>query len=400
MRPFVLRHVPAAAFVVAVASVLLAGEPRAQESGATGDGARVAWRYAPAGSSFAGVAVRDGTVFAIDRGGAAIHALDAATGTPRWRTTERVPSDFGYGLALSPRVDFAAVVVGCDSGLLALDPATGKQLWHSPIDKGVAGPACTETVVFAGGADGHVHACELKTGRELWRHEFVHDRPDDPPGVDGEKARFPGRPARPGAAITDGQVVAVPVFDQCRVLLLDAATGKRRWDFRTEGWMYGTPGLGALHVLAGSQDRHVYGIDRETGKLAWKVPTGARVESCVAMAERFAYVGSCDGHLYAIDHAVGRVVWRFAIDKDAHGRAPLYGRPLVAGDTVYLAAMRGVVHAIDRAKGTERWQLRPVAEAELDGDLATDGTLLFATTRRTREAGQSAVVAIEPPRAK
>lgn len=360
--------------------------------------AHVLWQYAPPGSSFEEVLTADGMVFVLDRAGK-IHALDAATGDVRWVSEGRIEFSFGYGIASSPRPGFAAILVGCDTGLIALDQKSGKPLWSTAIDKGVAGPACTQDAVIAGGADGKVHACDLLTGKLLWEHDYLGDRPEDPPGFQGADARFDGRPARPGAAATDGAMVALSVFDQCRTLAIDAKSGKRLWDFRTQGWMYGRPTFGTLHVFVGSQDDHVYGVDKELGKQAWNVATGSRNEAAATAADRFVYFGSCDGNLYAVDQMVGRVVWQFATEKDAAIGSPIYGRPVVVGDTVYLAVMNGIVYAVDRRSGKQRWQFRPVAKCRISGDLATDGERLFVAAGAPimqGEAGKSAVFAIAP----
>ncbi|HEU4419823.1 MAG TPA: PQQ-binding-like beta-propeller repeat protein [Planctomycetota bacterium] len=356
---------------------------------------RVQWKYAPKDSQFEGVLVSDGAVFGLDRAGA-IHAIDAASGERRW-TTGKLGLTYGYGMVLAKASGCDALLVGTDTGFFAFDRATGKQLWFTPIDAGVAGPACSDTAVIAGSADGNVYACELKTGRILWHHDYVEDRPDDPPGFDGSRARFGGKPARPGAAAVDGKVMALSIFDQCRAIALDVATGKRLWDFRTEGWMYGQPEFGPLHVFVGSQDKNFYAVDRDLGKLAWKVPTALRVEAGSTVVDRFVYFGSCDGNLYAVDQGVGRVAWKFMTETNERGGAPIYSRPLVRGDAVYLAAMNGTVYAVDRKQGQLLWRIAPLAKSQLVSELVTDGELLFVTTRRHNDDGESAVVAIKLP---
>lgn len=381
--------------VLAICTSLLVGAAAAQDARSLPEQqseARVLWKYAPANSRFSEVVARDGTVFALDRSGV-IHALDAASGKPRWTRKEKEPFSFGFGIALSEQPAFDALLVACDNGLFALEAKTGKKLWHADIPLGVAGPACTADAVFAGSADGSVYALELTTGRILWQHEYLEDAPEDPPGFPGHQARFPGRPARPRGAVTDGEMVVLSIFDQCRVLAVDAKTGKRLWDFATKGWLSGRPAIGPRNVIVGSQDQHFYAIDKEMGKLAWKLKTRARNAAPPAPTERFVYLGSCDASVYAVDQ--GRVSWEFATDHEEGRGAPMYSCPLVMGDVVYVAAMRGVIYALQRKTGKLLWSLRPLANSELNSDLATDGERLFVTTRKNGDAGQSAVLAIE-----
>jgi len=354
---------------------------------------RVLWKYAPEGARFSGVISDKGIVFALDRAGK-VHALEAPTGDVLWTSEGKYSFGYGYGLALSPDPEFDALLVGSDAGLFALDRRTGDEIWHTETPSGVAGPACTPEVVVAGSADGKVYGCELKTGKILWRHDYLEDRPDDPPGFSGNQARFGGRPARPGNAATDGQMVVLPIFDQCRALALDAVTGERLWAFSTQGWMHGRATIGPRNVYVSSQDKHVYAIDREIGKLAWKVKTHARNEGAAALTDRFVYFGSCDASLYSVDHGVGKVHWKYETEHEEGRGAPIYSRPLVMGDTVYLAAMSGKIYAVHRDTGELTWKFCPLPKSEPNSDLAAANGLLFVTTRKSGDEGESAVVAI------
>jgi polyvinyl alcohol dehydrogenase (cytochrome) len=73
-------------------------------------------------------------------------------------------------------------------GLYALEPSTGKVLWHSaPDDVCAARPFCdsgilasiavTPGVVFAGHEDGRVRAYEAATGHVLWQFDSSQEVP-------------------------------------------------------------------------------------------------------------------------------------------------------------------------------------------------------------------------------
>ena len=94
------------------------------------------------------------------------------------------------------------------------------------------------------------------------------------------------------------------------------------------------------------------------------------------------YFGSCDAHLYGLGRADGAKAWAFETEH-AEGRgAPIYGSPVVIGDTIYLGAMAGKVYAIARETGELRWSVAPMPGSEINSDLRTDGERLFVTTRR------------------
>lgn len=356
--------------------------------------AEVVWRYAPQPSYFDHVVVGDGRLFALDRKGR-VHAIDAVTGRPCWVGKEGLVCDRVFGITLARHEQVAMVVVGTDKGMYAFRAADGEKLWFTAVAAGVAGPAVAKGLVVAGGADGRVYGFDLKSGAIRWQSDYLEDRPDDPPGFRGAEARFQ-EPARPCAAATDGEMVALSVFDQCRTLAFDAASGKRLWDFRTQGWMYGRPSIGPLFVYVGSQDNHVYAVDKQIGRQQWKVATDSRNEAMAAVGDRFVYCGCCDGTVRAIDVAVGRVAWTFTIDKAEPRTTAIYARPVVRGDTVYCGALEGTVYALDRAAGTLRWKLRPAA-GWIAGDLETDGERLFVVTQEDDGKGESAVLAIRLP---
>lgn len=283
----------------------------------------VAWRYAPVPSDFHEVLVHGGKVFALDRTGR-IHAIDAVTGEKIWISDGGLQFRQVFGMSIADRPEIQAVLVGCDQGLLLLRASDGVRLWYQQIQGGVAGPALIADIVVAAGANGRVYGCALATGEVRWQHDYLEDRPDDPPGFRGRNARF-ANPARPGDADTDGTLVAVSIFDQCRTLALDAH-GRRLWEFRTEGWIYGRPTIGPLYVYVGSQDQRMYAIDKQIGKPAWQLETAARNEAAAAVHGRFVYYGSCNGNLYALDAAVGGSRGR----SRSHPRATV-ARPSTAG---------------------------------------------------------------------
>lgn len=356
--------------------------------------AEVAWRYAPQPSDFDHVVVGDGVLFALDRRGC-VHAIDSVTGKPRWVGKDPLVCRCYFGITLTAHEQVAMVVVGTDQGIYAFRAKDGEKLWFTEVAAGVAGPAAAKGIAVAGGADGKVYGFDLKTGEVRWQSDYLEDRPDDPPGFRGAEARF-SEPARPCAAATDGEMVALSIFDQCRTLAFDAATGKRLWDFKTEGWMYGTPAIGPLFVYVGSQDNNVYAVDKQLGKQQWKVATESRNEAMAAVQDRFLYCGCCDGTLRAIDVAVGRVAWTFSIDQVEKRTLAIYARPVVRADTVYFGALEGTVYALDRASGKLRWKLR-AAEGRITGDLEIDGKHLLVVTDSDDGKGESSVLAIRLP---
>ncbi len=114
--------------------------------------------------------VAGGRVFVATHAGN-LYALDAATGTPRWRFTAPGP------LLHSPAVaENRVITAAAEGGVYALDAATGRLLWSAAVRPGGAGfaaaPLIAERRVFLGSRDGRFYCLDLADGRELWRADL------------------------------------------------------------------------------------------------------------------------------------------------------------------------------------------------------------------------------------
>lgn len=297
-----------------------------------------------------------------------------------------------------PGSDGERVYFTSATGVTAVAASDGAKVWHTglPACDGPVVAVSKQKLVYVGGHDGRLYAFDSGTGRAVWTADFVSDAPADPPGFAGARARLDGTRARPSALIADGDALFLSVFDQCRLIALDAKTGDRLWAVQTGGWVYGHAVANATHVCFGSQDKTYYCCERVTGKLVWRFATQGRIESGGVVDGQFVYFGSCDGGLYSISLADGKEHWRFATDHDAKGRASaIYSDPLLRPGGVFFAAGEGQAYLVDRDKGTLRWKIRPDDQGELYCSGATDGSSFFVTPRPAlQRKGGAALVAI------
>jgi hypothetical protein len=118
-------------------------------------------------------------------------ALRLADGEPAWQI-QVGPA----GKDLSPPVtDGERLYVGTRQGLHTLGPADGHELWHFPVERGVAAaPVVVGGVVYIACRDHHLYALDSISGQELWCYE-VERRIEVPPLITAS--------ARPLAAIAD-----------------------------------------------------------------------------------------------------------------------------------------------------------------------------------------------------
>ena len=249
--------------------------------------------------------------------------------------------------------------------------------------------------IFVGGNDGNLYALDAKTGEQVWASDFIADAPPDPPGFSGEQARLSKTKARPSALASDGETIFLSVFDQCRIVAVNAANGKRLWSFQTGGWVYGSAVATKQHVFFGSQDKNFYCLDKQTGRKVWSHQTKGRIESGGAVDDKFVYFGSCDGGVYCLNQNDGELRWRFAVDQRDGGNSAIYLVPLLHNGVVYFAAGEGQAYAVDQRTGELKWKVRPIKGSELYCSPTTDGALFFVVTRaESKERGEPSLVAI------
>lgn len=258
-----------------------------------------------------------------------LFGLDEQTGAVRW--------------TFSPDDDYpgADATVGDDGSLYSvgryvyrIQPTTGQAIWRVDLQERPFSPVVAAGVVYVGtraaisgsnvlGA-GHAVALDAATGRVLWKTPIP--APEDPArgGVNG-----------PGALTADMFIVA---SDNGRVYGLDRATGAQRWEFEGDrSYLAGVVMLGNVAVVASAYGK-IQGINAQTGAALWTVDAGGHFIYRITTDGELAY--AVNGRLFALN-ARGQIVWRY----DAGESVPIYTGPRSAGGTVFVGANDGF-HAV------------------------------------------------------
>jgi outer membrane protein assembly factor BamB len=234
-------------------------------------GPKLAWKVTGIGEGYAGVSVVAGKAYTMgeDSSSSYIRALDEATGKALW-SAKVGPIGGGQnypGPRCTPAVDGNLVVaLGQHGDLVAVDAATGKELWRTHLVNELGGGMMSgwgysesplidgdKVICTPGGAKGTLAALDRKTGKVLWRSTDWTD-----------KAAY--------ASIVPATIHGVKQYVQ---LTGDARSGESRGE-RKPGEKKGERKGGDRGGEGGSVPGSIAGVDAATGKLLWKAPRTGR----------------------------------------------------------------------------------------------------------------------------
>lgn len=269
-------------------------------------------------------------------GGFTLVALDRVTGTKRWEFAP--PLDHGLGFYLGESFD-DVVFAGSSSGaLFAVEARTGSPRWR----KQVSGPRTTVYAPTVSGSevavafrnfdvreDSGLLVVDRETGVGRWRRRLPPS-PDHPAGTP---------PA--GGPVADEESWFVSGHDGA-VHALSRATGQWRWSSAPSPHPDFRPVVVASRaVVAGSLSGEVTAYDRLTGAELWRVkPAWASVAFELTAAGDVVYVPCLSGETFGLSILDGREVWRTA------GRGFRYA-PRAAANRLYLASAVSGFFSVD-----------------------------------------------------
>jgi len=208
--------------------------------------------------------------------------------------------------------------------------------WSSPVAANVNG----RMLVLFGGGDGWLRAYDAASGHEIWRFD---GNPKD--------ARWLPRPG----VLSRSSIIASPVFADGRVFIAmgqspghgngpsllyaispngqgDITESRLLWTSREVGRVVGTPIVKDGLLYVGDLGGTVHCLDAATGVQVWKHETNEEIWGCLLLAGDRLYAGTVEGNMTVL-RAGRRKEVLAQIEMDA----PLYSRPTVVGDALYLA---------------------------------------------------------------
>jgi len=254
----------------------------------------------------------------------------------RWSTGGRVRPAMAVG--------GGKVVVGSDEGLLlALDAASGREVWRSELDDWFVSPEMVisgerifvgaEPAAAIGTCSKALRAFSLADGSEEWCYPVEALRVSSPCLWEG----------RLYAGSSDGLFHAV-----------GPESGERLWAVEIGGWGPGAPVPFEGGVLYGTAERFVVALDGETGEEIWQFDAGeeaGRLAPILAVEQDICYVAAGNGRVYVLDAASGRLLDEWTLERT------LLTRPVVVGDLLLVGGRGHRLWALNRHTGEEVWSL-------------------------------------------
>ena len=235
-------------------------------------------------------------------GGYYVCALDAASGTERWRFRSEaslvgspvVSGGVVYATSVgdpTPREGESVVEDGPEpaASLYALDAASGTERWKFDI-LDASSPAVSGGLVYVGSLDGFLHALDASSGVERWKCSIE----------DGA-----GSPAVAAGTVYVGGADRY-------LYAVDSASGGQRWKIKTSDWVY-SPAVSDGVVYVEEDDSsgdggHLFALGADSGVQRWKFGADGLGDSSPAVAGGQVYVTSGEGYLYAVTTGTGEAV--------------------------------------------------------------------------------------------
>lgn len=196
--------------------------------------------------------------------------------------------------------------------------------------------------------------------------------------------------------ITDGVVYAADY--KGLLVAVDADSGRKRWEIKTDLSFSGGPGVHGGSVYLGTQDGEVRAFDAESGAALWTAPVSSEVLAAPVAGDGIVVVRSIDGRIFGLDENTGQRTW---IYDHAVPLLTLRGnsRPLIRAGVVYIGYDGGEVVALKLSDGTLIWEQSVVSTegrselerlADIDGQLVYVASDLLVSSYKNRLASLAA----------
>ncbi len=254
-----------------------------------------------------------------------IYALDAATGTMKWKFADTVI------IYSEPTIANGLLYCSDANGnIFSIDVNTGNVVWNystSPTQFDQSNPTVANNILYICGADSTLYAMNALSGSLIWKYYYAWGSP----------------------TVSNGVVYCVSTGIQA----VDANTGIEKWktypSSDTSRSFPSNPSIvnGILYV--GCTDRNLYALDANSGATLWTFNTGDVVETSPSVVNGIVYLSAADGTVYALDAKTGQQVWSFYTGNS------ISSSPTINNGILYFGCNNQYLYALDANTGAVKW---------------------------------------------
>ena len=257
---------------------------------------------------------------------------------------------------------------------VASETASVERIWKRKIgdfEKSFARltPAIGPDRLLITSPKGRVQAIDRKTGEQIWQVNLKENI---------------------NAGIGYGGGLAALVTEDGELIAMDTEDGSEKWRSSLRAEVLARPVIGNAVVVAQAVDGQVMGLSVTSGAREWSYRQTVPSLTLHGTAEPlvvsyYAVAGFSNGRLAAIELASGRLVWELPVGQ-ASGQneidrlIDIDARPVIDGDTMYVAVYQGNLSAIEVRSGQVGWS----KDISSHKDFSVDSTRVFVIDDKER----------------
>jgi outer membrane protein assembly factor BamB len=196
--------------------------------------------------------------------------------------------------------------------------------------------------------------------------------------------------------IADGNVYAADY--KGLLVSVDASTGRKQWEIKTELPFSGGPGVQGSNLYVGTENGTVHSFDTASGATKWVAEVSSEILAAPKEEDGIVVVRSIDGRIFGLDRNTGQRIWIY------DHSVPLLtlrgnSEPLIRAGVIYVGYDGGEVVALRLQDGTLMWEQAVISTegrselerlADIDGQLVYVASDLLVSSYKTRLASLAA----------
>ncbi|MGC4106351.1 MAG: PQQ-binding-like beta-propeller repeat protein [Thermomicrobiales bacterium] len=287
---------------------------------------KLAWRFDTGAELLSSPVLANGTLFVATKGGDLL-ALDASTGSLRWRTHLT-----DYVIRSSPSVADDTVYVGAGFALYAIDAQTGETRWKAETRYvGQSTPTVADGIVVISSQEEWMYGFDATSGAMVWRIP-----------TDGVVFGAP--------AIGDGHVAFGS--DKGTIYSVKLKDGTVNWRKTIDGGIV-SPAMFAGDRIVFSTDRgQTLAVSADKGATLWMAEVGTQQPMTVANGS--VVIAATDGGIHALSLADGSATWLYPTGERTIAAPSIVGKTVIvgAGSSLLLLDGSGALEGYYLAQGT------------------------------------------------